>query len=277
MVEFQRLGHQVRLLPTQGANTAGSIAAKAVMDGSTLIVAAGGDGTINEVVGGLAHSHVPLGILPAGTANVLASEARIHKDLAQAARQLCEAKACRIALGQVSRGDSPARYFLMMAGAGLDAAIIQNLDLNLKNRLGKLAYWHGGIRFIRSNPVHFQVDVNGSRYEASFVLTTRVRNYGGDFEIAKRVRLTDNDFEVIVFQNRTGWGYIRLFADIVRNRLYHARQVSIHRAQSVEFSLQSGAPVYIQTDGEAIGAIPCRIDIVPDALTLLLPEAYAGR
>lgn len=264
------------MLPTEGSNTAGLIAAKAVQDGVTMIVAAGGDGTINEVVGGLAHSTVPLGILPAGTANVLAAEAGFNKDLAKAAGQLCQAIPCRIALGKASRENSPTRYFLMMAGAGLDAAIIQNLDLNLKHRLGKLAYWHGGIRFIHSNPVHFQVRVNDTSYEASFVLATRVRNYGGDFEIAKRVRLTDNDFEVVVFRNRTGWAYLRLFADIVRNRLYHAKEVAIHRATSVEFHPPAASPVYLQTDGEAIGTIPCRIEIVPDALTLLLPESYAA-
>lgn len=265
------------MLPTKGANTAGKIALDAVSRGAGWIIAAGGDGTINEVVSGLAHSQIPLGILPAGTANVLATEVGFSKDLAIAARQLCECQPCRIPLGKLTGNERIARYFLMMAGVGLDAAIIYELDLSLKEKLGKLAYWHGGFRQLGRKVARFMVAVNGSEHHASFVLATRVRNYGGDFEIARRVRLTDKDFEIVVFQNDHWWGYLRFFVSIVLNRLQREQGVAIYRATEAMFSAPEDSRIYVQTDGEGVGHLPCKLEIVPDALTLMLPEKYIQR
>ena len=272
----------VDLLPTRGPNTAGEIACDASKRGAAMIVAAGGDGTINEVVSGLAHTQTPLGILPAGTANVLAAEVGFSKDLAVAARQLCESRPCRIALGRVSadiENASPeirkrGRYFLMMAGAGLDAAIIYELDLSLKQKLGKLAYWHGGFRQLGRNVARFHVEVSERDYLASFVLATRVRNYGGDFEIARKIKLTDNDFEIVVFQNNHWWGYLRFFVSVLLNRLHHSRDVTIHRSTELRLSAPEDHRIYVQADGESVGHLPCTVEIVPDALTLMLPSRY---
>ena len=125
---------------------AGELACKAVEAGCDLILAAGGDGTINEAVNGIAGSKVPFGILPAGTANVLANEIGFANRPDHAAKQLLDATPVRIALGLLERPDQPRRYFVLMAGVGLDARIVYELDLDLKGKLGKLAYWHGGFR-----------------------------------------------------------------------------------------------------------------------------------
>lgn len=270
------MGFRVDLLPTTGPNTAGGVAVAAVAAGAKWIVAAGGDGTINEVAGGLAHSHIPLGILPAGTANVLAAELGLQNNLAAAALQICNATPHRVALGSATTS-TQSRYFLTMAGVGLDAAIIYELDLALKRKLGKLAYWHGGLRQLGRRVARFHVSVNGHEHRASFVLISRVRNYGGDFEIARQVRLTDDDFEIIVFQNDHWFGYLRLFLSIVRNRLDHARDVTIYRGTEAHLSAPEDARIYVQTDGEGIGSLPCDVRIVPNALTLLLPDSYIRR
>ena len=107
-----------------------------------------------------------------------------------------------------------------MAGVGLDARIVYELDLDLKSRLGKLAYWHGGLRQFGRPVPRFHLTVNGSDYCASFALITRVRNYGGDFEIARQIRLTDNDFEIVIFQNHQWQDYLRFFGAVMTNRLY---------------------------------------------------------
>ena len=256
---------------------AGALAANAAAAGCDLILAAGGDGTINEAVNGIAGSNVLFGILPAGTANVLANEIGFANRPDHAAKQLLHATPVRIALGALDRPDQPRRHFVLMAGVGLDARIVYELDLKLKGRLGKLAYWHGGFRQFGRPVPRFHLTVNGSQYCASFALITRVRNYGGDFEIARRIRLTDDDFEVVVFQDSEWTDYLRFFGAVMTNRLHDTKGVILTRATHVDVNVPEDKRIYIQTDGEAVGVLPATISTVPDALTLLIPKRYANR
>jgi diacylglycerol kinase (ATP) len=274
---LQDAGSHVGLIATAGPQTAGELACRAVDAGCDLILAAGGDGTINEAVNGIVGSNVPFGILPAGTANVLANEIGFSNRPDHAAKQLLDATPVRIALGVLERPDQPRRHFVLMAGVGLDARIVYELDLDLKGKLGKLAYWHGGFRQFGRPVPRFHISVNGSQYCASFALITRVRNYGGDFEIARRIRLTDNDFEIVVFQNHLWQDYIRFFGAVMTNRLHSTSGVVITRATRVGVDAPEDTRIYIQTDGEALGVLPATISTIPDALTLLMPKSYANR
>ena len=274
---FQNAGIRVDLLPTPGPNLAGEVAASAVDAGCDLILAAGGDGTINEVVNGLVGSRVVFGALPSGTANVLANEIGLAGRPDRAAQQLLESEPVRISVGCVDRDGRARRHFLLMAGVGLDARIVQELDLDLKRKVGKLAYWHGGFKqFGRSMP-RFRVGVNGQEYAASFALITRVRNYGGDFEIARRVKLTDPDFEVI-FTQRYEWSHFLKFVGAVMvNRLHLLESVVVTRAERIEVTAPDDDAVYVQADGEPLGTVPAVIGTIPDALTLLVPKKYLAR
>jgi len=270
-------GAQVELIATPGPNMAGEMACRAATAGCDLILAAGGDGTINEAVNGIAGSNVVFGPLPAGTANVLANEIGLANRPDHAAKQLLDAVPVRIALGALYRPNQPRRWFLLMAGVGLDARIVYELDLDLKGKLGKLAYWHGGFRQFGRPVPRFHIAVNDQEYWASFALVTRVRNYGGDFEIARRVRLTDDNFEIVVFQNSEWQDYLRFFGAVMTNRLHSTAGVAITRATHVEVSAPEDIRIYVQTDGEALGVLPATVEAVPDALTLLMPKRYANQ
>ena len=256
---------------------AGELACQAAGAGCDLILAAGGDGTINEALNGIAGTNVAFGALPAGTANVLANEIGLSNRPDLAAGQLVDALPVRIALGALDRPDRPRRWFLLMAGVGLDARIVYELDLDLKGKLGKLAYWHGGFRQFGRPVPRFHIAVNGQEYCASFALITRVRNYGGDFEIARRVRLTDRDFEIVVFQDHEWQDYLRFFSAVMTNRLHSTSGVAILRSTLAEVTSPEDMRIYIQTDGEAVGVLPATVSAVPNALTLLLPKRYANR
>jgi len=272
---FRRAGRDVELFPTTGPNMAGELGRAAVQSGFDLLLAAGGDGTINEVLNGIVGSQIVFGALPAGTANVLACEVGLSGRPDNAAAQLLDAVPVRIGVGVANLEGQPTRHFLMMAGVGLDARIVHELDLNLKKRLGKLAYWHGGFRQIGRHKGRFRVVVDGVERIASFALLARVRNYGGDFEIARNIRLSDNDFEIVIFE-RHGWrDYVRFFGGVVINRLSKTYGVSIVRGDHAVLMPVSDTPVHVQTDGEAIGLLPGTISVRPDALTLLLPKRYA--
>ena len=273
---FLTAGHEVELFATPGPNKAGEVARSAISQGCDMILAAGGDGTINETVNGLVGSPVAFGILPGGTANVLANEIGLSTRLGAAATQLLTAIPTRIALGAVDLPGKPRRHFVMMAGVGLDARIVYNLDLELKKKLGKLAYWHAGFRQLMRPVERFTVAIDGQRHEAGFVLATRVRNYGGDFEIVRRIRLTDDDFEVVIFHGGHWTEYLRFLGAVMTNRLENTPGVTLLRGRELHLE-PMGHEVRIQADGEVLGGLPVRVSTVPAALNLLLPAKYLNR
>jgi YegS/Rv2252/BmrU family lipid kinase len=267
-------GHTISLMPTDGPGTAGAIARGAIERGATCILAAGGDGTINEVVDGMVNSPVPLGILPAGTANVLATELGIGRDIERAAKLMPQCLARRIALGRLEGASGP-RHFLSMAGVGFDAHIVYHLSAGLKTRLGKGAYWISGFAQAARRFPEFEIEVDGgTRAVCSFALVSRVRNYGGDFEIATSASLLQDHFEVVLFRGRHSLPYLKYVAGMVTGRLAGMRGVSFLTARSVRVSDPADQRVYIQVDGEYAGRLPASIVLAPESLTLLVPPAY---
>ena len=266
-------GHNVTMAPTTGPHTAGAIARAQIERGADLVVVAGGDGTINEAAEGLIGTSVPLGILPCGTANVLAMELKLGHDPSRAARHMDELKPRRISVGHVTcEGGKVARHFLLMAGIGLDAHIVYKVSAALKERTGKFAYWVAGWSLLGKQLVQMDVEIDGKKRRCSFVLMSRVRNYGGDFEIAKSVRLTDDTFEAVLFEGDTSTRYVKYFAGMAVGKLKGLEGVEILRADHAKVGAAEKA--YVQIDGEVAGRLPAEVRIVRDALTLLVPEEY---
>jgi diacylglycerol kinase (ATP) len=273
---LREAGHDTWLVPTQGPGTAGAIARRSIADGAELILAAGGDGTINEIAAGVAFSDVPLGILPAGTANVLANEMGLDSTIEGAAASLGECVPTRISMGrlQCANGSERTRLFLLMAGIGLDAKIVYNLSMPLKARFGKLAYWLAGFSQLGRQLDEFEVLVEGRRVNCSFALISKVRNYGGDLEIAQSTSLLDDQFEVVLFEGHSSFRFLTYLARVAARKLAGVPGISLIRTGSVCMPGTTGRRVYIQVDGEYAGHIPASVEIVPDALTLLIPEGY---
>jgi YegS/Rv2252/BmrU family lipid kinase len=273
---LRETGHDTWLVPTQGPGTAGAIARRHIAEGAELILAAGGDGTINEIAEGVVFSEVPLGILPAGTANVLANEMGMGSGLERAALRVTECIPTRISVGRLlcMNGSERSRIFLLMAGIGLDAKIVYNLNLPLKARIGKLAYYIGGFSLVGRHLDEFEVVVEGRRLTCSFALISKVRNYGGDLEIAQHTSLLDDRFEVVLFEGRSSFRYLKYLAHVAAGKLAGVKGVSLIRSTVACMSGTADRRVYIQVDGEYAGHLPARVEMVPDALTLLMPEAY---
>jgi diacylglycerol kinase family enzyme len=245
-------------------------------DGADLIIAAGGDGTLNEVANGMIHSHVPLAILPGGTANVLAHELKMKGGFEAAAANLHRCVPTRIAAGMLSTPHFR-RAFLLMAGVGLDAQIVYNLNLDLKAAIGKLAYYAGGLQQVFRPLPQFDVEVLGQQRRCGFALVSRVRNYGGDLEIARGASLLRSDFEVVLFEGQSSVGYLRYLAAVVLGRADGLKGITVVRASSITCQCPSDDRIHTQIDGELASRLPVTIEIVPDALTLLVPQAYLER
>lgn len=268
-------GHSVTVAPTTGPNVAGAMARAQIAAGADLIVVAGGDGTINETAEGMIGSKVPLGILPAGTANVLATEMKLGGNLEKVAHGLGKLRARRISVGHIScDGGKVSRHFLLMAGVGLDAHVVYRVNAALKARTGKFAYWVAGWSLLGRRLAEFNVEIDGRRQRCSFALLSKVRNYGGDFEIARSVTLLHDQFEVILFEGPTATRYVKYFAGMALNRLAGMRGVTVVRADRVTISSADDRHAYVQVDGELGGTVPAEFRIVPDALTLLAPDSY---
>lgn len=259
---------------TTGPGSATELARQASRQGAGLVVACGGDGTINEVVNGLAHSPVHMAVLPAGTANVLARELGLPRDPLLSARQLGELEPCRVALGRLDCVAPAPRFFLSMCGAGLDAHILDHVNLRLKARLGMGAYWLAAFDQLGGQFVAFQAEAAGRRYEGTFVLASRVSYYGGSLRITRRASLTSNRLQIAVFSGRSGPRYLRYLAAVLTSGVEGLPDVTLLEAERLDLTATAGVEVGCQVDGELAGRLPARIEIVPDALTLLAPPAY---
>jgi diacylglycerol kinase (ATP) len=163
-----------------------------------------------------------------------------------------------------------------MAGVGLDAQVVYHVSAGLKARTGKMAYWVAGWSLLGRRLPEFAVDADGRQYRCSFALLSKVRNYGGDFEIARNVNLLEDEFELVLFEGRSSTRYLKYFAGLAVNRLHGLKGVTDIRARRVTLTGPGDNRVYVQIDGELAGRLPAQIEIVPGALTLLVPEAYGA-
>jgi diacylglycerol kinase (ATP) len=268
----------VTVTPTTGPGTAGAIARDHIARGADLVVAAGGDGTINEIAEGMVNSRIPLAVLPGGTANVLAVETRLGTKLVRVAQRLNQLRPKRISVGHVTCEDGRvSRHFLLMAGIGLDAHIVYRVNAALKARTGKFAYWVASWSLLGRRLAQFEVEVDGRPYTCSFALISKVRNYGGDFNIARDVTLFDDKFEVVLFEGRSTLPYVKYFLGLALNRLGGMKGVKVLTATRVKARSPEDQRVYVQIDGEFAGHLPADIRIVPDALTLMVSDEYGRR
>jgi len=187
-------GIDAELRPTSAPGHAGEIAARAIAGGTQLIIACGGDGTLNEIVNGMPGSKVPIALLPAGTANILAKELRIPWNIPRAAALIPRGIPTRIALGAITQDAAPSqsnapsesrRYFLVVAGAGADGALVHALNPSVKQRTGVLAYWmEGAKQLLQYKFPQFRVTTaQNEEILATLVIVGRTKHYGGPFRI----------------------------------------------------------------------------------------------
>jgi diacylglycerol kinase family enzyme len=164
-----------------------------------------------------------------------------------------------------------------MAGVGLDAIVVEEVSPAVKKRLGKVAYWVAGLAMFGRRLPQFRSRFNGHNGTKSFVLASRVRNYGGDLEIARRVSLLDTCFETVAFEGANSLRYLPYFAGVLVGQVGRLAGVTVAPATELHCEPENGHRIPIQLDGELAGHLPASFHIVPEALTLLLPKAYVDR
>jgi len=287
---------------TTGPGTATHQAAAAVTAGVDIIISYGGDGTLNEVIQGVAGSKTPLAVWPGGTANVVARELRVPFDIVGLAEMISAGKTHRIALGLAKAGSeftgngaerhrndlteisrpsvesgaldsargSPGRYFVMMAGIGLDASIARSVNHNLKRRAGELAYWLSGLKHLfqwRAEP--FTIEVDGRVYEAAFALVGNGKGYGGGMMMTPGAKLDQPWFEIYILPPlSSNFAYLRALGACMRGKP-EIEGVSLIRGTRVKAN--SNREPWVEADGELLGPLPMTFEVVPDALSIIVP------
>jgi diacylglycerol kinase (ATP) len=273
---FRNAGIETELMNTAAAGEATHLARRAVEESRQLVIVCGGDGTVNEVVNGLACSQVPLAVLPAGTANVLAKELRLPWNLPRAAELLVHAQYRRIALGLAipDQASGEPRYFLSVAGAGADGALVSAVRPEFKRQAGILAYWQEGLRQLTHYDFPlFRTQMAGTatNIDASLVIVGRTKHYGGPFKITTEADLMQPEFELAFVTTRSAWRYLAYLPLIWAGKLRSARYVRFFKTNSLQCASNSASQVQVQVDGEPAGRLPVEFRIVPDALTLAIP------
>jgi diacylglycerol kinase (ATP) len=261
-------GVSVKTVETQGPLRAISLAEEALRSSPDLVIAAGGDGTYNEVMNGIAGSEIPLAILPLGTTNVLAKELGIPEHVEEALEIAITGVPKAVCLGRITFPPPRAhsRLFCLMAGFGFDGDVVREVDRKAKRYGGRIGYVLSGVRtWLKFDPPRLTVKINGRSYEASSAVIGKASKYGGNFYVTPGASLVDPFLHICLFQGRHRTDIVRYVAGVLAKRHTGFRDVKYVKAESAEIYGQS----HIQIDGDYVGMGDARLDVMRDALRLI--------
>ncbi len=273
--QLDAIGPQCALKATTAPDDARRLAAEAVADGFELIVAAGGDGTVNEVLNGLGDApdgfaRARLGVLPLGTINVFARELKIPLRVGRAWETLQRGREMRIDLPRVefsANGVRQKKYFVQLAGAGMDARAIELVDWALKKKTGPLAYVFAGLKALREPQPKITARADGQIHTGELVLVGNGRFYGGPFGVFPQADLHSGSLEVCVFP-RVNWLTLLLCAPalLLRRKLPEGL---VRRFRAKSFELAGASRTAIELDGEWIGHLPAVFSVERERLRVV--------
>jgi YegS/Rv2252/BmrU family lipid kinase len=275
--QLDAIGSQCALKATTAPGDARRRAAEAVDEGFDLIVAAGGDGTVNEALNGLGDApdglaRARLGVLPLGTVNVFARELKIPLRIEHAWDVLQRGREMRIDLPRVefsANGIRQQRYFVQLAGAGFDARAIELVDWEHKKKIGPLAYLIAGLKALREQKPKIFVRAEGREVRGELVLIGNGHLYGGPLGIFPPADLRDGLLEICVFP-RVSWPvFLRCLPDFVaRQKLPES---VVHRVRAAAFELTGEPAAAFELDGEWAGHLPATFSVEREKLCVIVP------
>jgi YegS/Rv2252/BmrU family lipid kinase len=274
---LENWGFDVRLMLTAQKGDAESFARQIgqeseIRSQECLVIVAGGDGTYNEVANGLAHSNIPMAILPLGTTSVLAKELKIPSTIERALNIALDGKVQTIHLGRITcrtlNSKLLTRHFLLMAGIGFDGEAVYGVNERIKKITGKGAYILSGLKTIlRYNPSQITLKYDSQQKSGYNAIIGKASCYGGDFKVTPDAKLTEPFFYVFLMHQKGRFNLIRYISGIIKGSHLKLKDISYFRASEIE--IQGNA--HIQIDGDYLGTTPAKIDVVPDALKLITP------
>jgi YegS/Rv2252/BmrU family lipid kinase len=265
LTRLREHGCAVELRETQAAGDAERFAAAADPGAFDAVVAAGGDGTVNETINGLARSGLPLGLIPLGTANVLAKEIGLRTDPASLARCVAFGRPQPVTLGAAN-----GRRFILMAGAGFDAHVVAGVSVRMKRRLGKGAYVLSTLRQLLAFTFpSYEVLIDNTAQHAASVIVANGRYYGGRFVCAPDASLGSETLQVCLFERSGRRAAIGYALALFTGRLPKLSTYRVIEGRRIE--IRGGPREPLQVDGDIMGELDVAIEVLPNALDLIYP------
>jgi diacylglycerol kinase (ATP) len=262
------------LVETTAGGDAERLAREAVRLGYKTVVAAGGDGTLAEVITGLAKSDIPLGIIPQGTANLVASNLSIPGDIERAVDVVVTGKPIPMDVGQLDNG----RYFALIAGAGWDAEVMQAATRQLKDRLGFGAYLLAALRTVVTPPsALFQITADGQSFEVR-AATVLIANVGQvfhallpmEFRIAPATSVSDGMLDICIFAPRNLPDVATVLWKVASRRYVGDQRMIYLKAKQIR--IEADPPVVAQVDGDPAGETPLVARAIAGGVRVLVPS-----
>ena len=270
--KIKALSPRIVVRMTSTAGDARELARKALDEDFETIVAAGGDGTVNEVANGVAESDARFGILPVGTMNVFAAELGIPLNNLPAAWSVIEDGFLRELDLPMANGS----FFVQLAGIGLDAEVVRLTTPESKKSLGPVSYLLTLAQVAAVKPPTVILEpVDSHRREGSFVLVGNGRLYGGPFVLFKNARPDDGLLDVLVFKNQSHWDVVRYFQAVAFGN--HADLHDVEYFQTKSMNVHSSAVVPVELDGELATVLPCTFGFRPRKFRVLAPRPKSSR
>ncbi len=248
-----------------------------------LVIAAGGDGTYNEMINGIACTDIPMAILPLGTTNVLAKELNIPDDIEGALNIALRGKTQKVCLGRITlipevrslktaensntrHSSLVTRHFLLMAGIGYDGETVYGIKKGLKKYSGKGAYILSGLKtLLRWAPDKLTFTMDGKSCEGYSAIVCKTSKYAGNFRIAPDADIKNADFYAFIMHGKNRLDIFRYVSGIVMEKHLKFTDITYRKIENMEVK----GKAHIQIDGDYFGMTPARIEIVPDALRLV--------
>jgi diacylglycerol kinase (ATP) len=283
--ELRSAGIAASAEPTQGPGAAATQAATATRSGCEAVIACGGDGTVHDILQGIAGTEAALGVVPLGTANALAVDLRIPLNPRAAVRALLSADVRRVSIGRIEfqslEGQRQSRYFIVGAGIGPDALLAFQVSSLHKRRLGIAAYYFQALRLWATHDypefdVELVLDGLVRKVSASEVLAIRCAHLGGLINnLVAGAGLERNLLRVGLFTTRSRVRYLQY---ILRCMIAPGEVPGIELldAQEIRCMPRDGTRIHAEADGEPLGLLPATVSVVPNAIKLLMPVT-AGR
>ena len=268
---------QCTLKPTAGPGDAQLLATQAVSENFDLIVAGGGDGTVNEVLNGIADApdgltRSRLGVLPLGTVNVFAKELKIPAKIPDAWEILQRGRELKIDLPRVefsANGKTERRFFIQLAGAGLDARAIELVSWQHKKKIGPLAYVVAGFKALAERKPQIKVRADGQEISGEMILVGNGKLYGGSFEILPAADLQDGLLHVCALPRANFLTLARCAPGFLFKKKLPEKMVQRLRAK--RFDLTSETPAAFELDGEWVGNLPATFSVEQKKLRVIVP------
>jgi YegS/Rv2252/BmrU family lipid kinase len=250
---------------TEYPGHAKDIASEAVRTGSDLVISVGGDGTVHEILNGIAGKGCALGIIPSGSGNDLARTLGIDLDVETAYAMIRSG-----VKGTIDIGLAGSRYFINIGGVGFDAEVVADMNMNMKFLRGTMAYVASVLKkLVNYRPVRLRIDIDGKIIEKTVYIcaVANGRFYGGGMMLAPRANIRDGLFDICIIEDLNKWEFLKTFPKVFSGTHVSHPKVSMHKGKHIV--IEGPENLFIHADGEVFGNLPADFRIIPNGIDII--------